>query len=112
MYQNCEKAIKLTIPALRIAVSRSLSSEHGMSETEIAKILGVAQASVSKYLTGRYSAETKGLVKEIMADNLQHRIVKAITGGAGATETAKIIDSVASDSRLVDAALGRIRARA
>ncbi len=110
MYQNCEKAIKLTIPALRIAVSKTLSEEHGMSETNIAKGLGIAQAAVSKYLNGSYSPGTKTLVMKIMLENMHESIVKAVINGADALETCKVIDRIASDRRLVDAALSSIKA--
>ena len=45
-----ELASKSVIPAIRALVVRRLVEEHGMTQQEAAKLLGVTQPAVSKYL--------------------------------------------------------------
>lgn len=105
MYQNCEKVIRFTIPALRVAVSRELKDRYGMSESDIARNLGVAQAAVSKYLNGIYSKGTGKLVDFIVLKHMHYGIVKSIVNGSEPRETARAIDRTASEKALVNAAL-------
>jgi predicted transcriptional regulator len=45
-----ELASKSVIPAIRALIVRRLIDEHGMTQQEAAKLLGVTQPAVSKYL--------------------------------------------------------------
>jgi predicted transcriptional regulator len=45
-----ELASKSVIPALRALIVKRLVDEHGMTQQEAAKLLGVTQPAVSKYL--------------------------------------------------------------
>ncbi len=45
-----ELASKSVIPAIRALIVRRLVEEHGMTQQEAAKLLGVTQPAVSKYL--------------------------------------------------------------
>jgi predicted transcriptional regulator len=45
-----ELAAKSVIPAIRAIVVRRLVEEHGLTQQEAAKLLGVTQPAVSKYL--------------------------------------------------------------
>jgi len=45
-----ELASKSVIPAIRALIVKRLVEEHGMTQQEAAKILGVTQPAVSKYL--------------------------------------------------------------
>jgi predicted transcriptional regulator len=45
-----ELAAKSVIPAIRALIVRRLVDDHGMTQQEAAKILGVTQPAVSKYL--------------------------------------------------------------
>ena len=45
-----ELASKSVIPALRALIVKRLVEEHGMTQQEAAKLLGVTQPAVSKYL--------------------------------------------------------------
>jgi predicted transcriptional regulator len=45
-----ELASKSVIPAIRALVVKRLVEEHGMTQQEAAKLLGVTQPAVSKYL--------------------------------------------------------------
>jgi predicted transcriptional regulator len=105
MNYNCERAMKLTIPAVRAAVSQRLSSEHDMSETEIAKALGIAQAAVSKYIAGRYSLGVKRLVGAIREKKLEGSLVRAMLAKKGKKEISKLIEGLAASDKLVKIAL-------
>ena len=54
-----ELASKSVIPAIRALVVRRLVEEHGMTQQEAAKLLGVTQPAVSKYLHQKRGAAIK-----------------------------------------------------
>lgn len=54
-----EVASRENVPAIRAHIAKQLVKRYGMREVEVAHILGVAQAAVSKYISGKYSAEVK-----------------------------------------------------
>lgn len=97
--------MKLTIPAVRIAVSAALKGKHGMSETEIAKRLGTTQAAVSKYIKHSYSKNVGAVVKIIESKKLHMAIVDAIIKGKSNENMAGLIDRAASGKEIVAAAL-------
>jgi predicted transcriptional regulator len=66
-YVNCEKLIKISLPAVRIAVASGLHEKYGKGQEEIADRLGITQASVSKYFNGRYSRDIAKLAEAIKA---------------------------------------------
>ncbi|MGD0510315.1 MAG: hypothetical protein ABSA33_00595 [Candidatus Micrarchaeaceae archaeon] len=107
MDYSCEKAMKLTIPALRIAVSCSLSKGHKMNETDIANALGIAQAAVSKYLNGKYSKEVKRVVDAVKSEGFDQQIAKRVLEKAGIEEVSGLIERAATSKRLVNVALGK-----
>ncbi len=49
----CEIAVKYVWPAFRNLVARRLVVEYNLSQVEVAKLLGVTQAAVSYYLSGK-----------------------------------------------------------
>lgn len=72
--------MRIIVPAMRVAVAKKLS-EKGMSQVEIAKRLGVAQAAISKYLNGNYSKKISVLAVSITKHKLEHRIVELALAG-------------------------------
>jgi predicted transcriptional regulator len=102
---NYEKAMKSTIPAVRAAVAGDLKRKHKMSETEIARKLGIAQAAVSKYLSGNYSPKIGKLARFAASKHLQEGVVRAILAKNGMEEVMNQIDKAASDRQLVRKAL-------
>ncbi len=102
-----ERALKFTIPAVRIAVAKELRKTHRINEHEIAGRLGIAQAAISKYLNGRYSKEVRRMVDAVESRGLQHRIVNAILSKNEDADVAEAIDDVASSAALVRIALDR-----
>jgi hypothetical protein len=61
-----ELASKSVIPAIRALVVKRLVEQHGMTQQEAAKLLGVTQPAVSKYLHEKRGAAIKlGGIKAI-----------------------------------------------
>ncbi len=54
-----ELASKSVIPAIRALIVKRLVEEHGMTQQEAAKLLGVTQPAVSKYLHEKRGAAIK-----------------------------------------------------
>lgn len=61
MLMPCEVMIKSFLPAIRASITKELSSQHKWNQIDIAKELGVTQAAVSKYLSGKYANSIKTL---------------------------------------------------
>ena len=64
-----EIVAKSALPALRAMVARRLQEEHHMTQQQVAKRLGVTQASVSNY-----ARKTRGMMVDLEADET---VVKA-----------------------------------
>lgn len=105
MYFDCERAMKLTIPATRIAVSSLLESTHGLTQSEIASRLGIAQAAVSKYLNHKYSRKLDALISEVHKRGMDAVIADLAVRGATTKEVARKIDACASNPALMALAL-------
>ena len=105
LHYDYENATKFTIPAVRAAAAISLSKNHNMDETTIAKSLGIAQAAVSKYLSGTYSAKVGMLVGIIEQKGLADQVVGAILSKKGSEQVANLIDRAATSKSLIEAAL-------
>lgn len=80
-----ELASKSVIPAIRALVVKRLVEEHGMTQQEAAKLLGVTQPAVSKYLHQKRGAAIRlNGIKEIdratgdIANMVSSRKVKPI----------------------------------
>jgi predicted transcriptional regulator len=103
--QECEKAMRVTIPAVRIAVAKVLNKEHKMSGTEIGKKLGITQAAVSKYLSGDYSPKIVKLVSFVEKKKLHLGIVDLIVKNESEEKITNVLDKEASNKVLVSLAL-------
>jgi len=49
MSMPCEVAVKSLVPAIRALMARELTQTHKMKQGEVASLLGITQAAVSKY---------------------------------------------------------------
>ena len=83
MFARCEIANAVLLPALRIAVAKTLSAKYGMRQEEIALALGISQASVNKYLNGRYSARIGRVEERVESEKAAEEIVKLIISNKG-----------------------------
>lgn len=53
------------VPAARSIIAHTLIEKYHISEVEVARRMGVAQAAVSKYMTGKYSERLKRKMEEL-----------------------------------------------
>ncbi len=49
----CEVFVRKILPATRALVAKVLVKEYGLTQLEASKVLGVTQASINYYLTGK-----------------------------------------------------------
>lgn len=59
MKTPCELVVGKILPALRASVVKELSGKYHMKQSDIAKKLGITQASVSQYLSSARAGGTK-----------------------------------------------------
>jgi len=80
MKTPCELVVGKILPSLRASVVKELSGKYHMKQSDIAKKLGITQASVSQYLSSSRAGSAK--VTETFpkiktyADDIAKRIVK------------------------------------
>lgn len=93
-----ELASKSVIPAIRALIVKRLVEEHGMTQQEAAKLLGVTQPAVSKYLHQKRGAAIRlGGIKEVervtsnIADMVSSRKVPAIEVMSKIEETCEYV---------------------
>ncbi len=82
MKTEYESMVKEFLPALRARAAKLMAQRYGISQTEIARLLGTTQAAVSKYLSNSYSNK----VKEIEAQLGQKEVkgfVSSVVNGEG-----------------------------
>lgn len=53
MVVKCEKFVKDALPATRSMLARKMLYEKGMTQMQVASVLGVSQASISQYLSAK-----------------------------------------------------------
>ncbi|MEM0015334.1 MAG: hypothetical protein QXS42_00415 [Zestosphaera sp.] len=70
----CDVVAKELMPAVRAALAITLVKQHGLTIYRTAKLLGVAPAAVSNYLTARRSS--KPLVDRLLNDERYSRYVR------------------------------------
>jgi hypothetical protein len=80
MKTPCELVVGKILPALRASVVKELSGKYHMKQAEIAKKLGITQASVSQYLSSARAGGTKVTESfpkiKTYADVISRRIVQ------------------------------------
>ncbi|MFH1786972.1 MAG: helix-turn-helix domain-containing protein [archaeon] len=96
MRTPCELIVKFYLPAVRSQVAKELDKK-GLTQSEIAKVLGVTQAAVSKYLSGKLDPtssaisrlpEIKSTAKEI-ADGIYSKKLNTHTALAKLCRTCR-----------------------
>ena len=96
MYYDCARLTKISIPASRLAVAVELRRSGRMNQSDIASLLGVAQAAISKYENGKLSGKISALASFIVDNGLAARAASRISKGVRRSEAAKEIDLIAS----------------
>jgi len=76
----CERVARQILPAIRSVVARRLAEEYGLTQTDIAKRLGVKQATVSLYLYSKRggSLEVQRLLKRAELADIVDEIVRDV----------------------------------
>ncbi len=84
MIAPCEISAKYIIPALRLMIAKKLIEEYHITQSEVARLLGVTQPSISHYLNSRRGARTaKALAKSKEVREYVDKYVKrVISSGA------------------------------
>ena len=77
MLMPCEAIIKSFLPAIRAATAKKLS-EHELSQAAIAKNLGITQAAVSNYLSGKYAKHIKEIESNSEIQRTANRIAQMV----------------------------------
>jgi len=79
MKTPCELVVGKILPSLRASVVKELSGKHDMKQSEIARKLGITQASVSQYLSAARAGDTSIIERfpKILsyAEDISERIV-------------------------------------
>lgn len=75
---NYESAANEVIPAIRSRLAKILIEKYSVKEEKVAEILGVAQAAISKYRSGKYSQKIKE-IEEKLNDELIEKYAKALS---------------------------------
>ncbi len=105
MYTNCDEVFKMTIPAARIVVAKSLSKKYKMNQSEIANRLGTTQAAVNKYLNSRYSKKIAILESAMASRGLAKEAVATAYSAKGKKSVSQAIDRLASSGYMIKEAL-------
>jgi predicted transcriptional regulator len=101
MYTNCDEIFKITIPAVRIAVAKSLSKKYGMSQSDIARSMGTTQAAISKYFSGDYSDKIARVERIVERERSLREITTMAASKKNKGNIAQSIDRLASSGYLV-----------
>ena len=51
MILPCEVGVKTVLPAVKAIMARQIVEKHGLNELEAAKLLGLSQSAVSRYMS-------------------------------------------------------------
>jgi len=98
---DCEAASRLIIPAFRVAVARKLVLDYGISQSKAADMVGVKQASVSKYLKSGKSDRVSKMAGYIHLNGLELGIAEMAVSGQAKVSILKAIERASSDPELV-----------
>lgn len=98
---NCSDLIKLSIPAIRYALAKSLSQKYGMDQSHIALSLGITQAAVNKYLSGKCSGSILKLGNVVFAKGIVDDVMLAAASGMDTQKLNRLIDRAASGRAMI-----------
>ncbi len=91
---QCDSIIKVVLPAVRVSMAEEMRSRYNLNQQRIAKILGIAQVAVSKYLNGRYSSEVRRASEYIKKNGLVDDIAKKAAGKSNPEEIDRMISDL------------------
>lgn len=102
MKTPCELVVGRILPVLRASVVRELSGKYKMKQSEIAKRLGITQASVSQYLSSTRGGGSEVLESFPKIKEYAEAISKRIVSGEPRTEWHGILCQACKDIRSDD----------
>ena len=103
MKTPCELVVGKILPALRAAVVRELSMKYHLKQAEIARKLGITQASVSQYLSSARAAGTKMVDNFPKITTYANEMAKRIAAGEDRFDVYAYICTACKDIRADEA---------
>lgn len=97
---NCSDLMKLSIPSVRYALAHELTRKYGMEQSQVAASLGITQAAVNKYLSGKCSARISKLGRLILSKGIVSGGAMRAASSYETEELNKLIDSIASGKEM------------
>lgn len=99
MKTPCELVVGKIMPSLRASVVKELSNKYRMKQADIARKLGITQASVSQYLSSTRAAGTKMVESFPRIKTYAGDIAKRIAAGEDRYEWSSILCKACKDIR-------------
>ncbi len=72
---ECSRISKTILTAVRASVAQRMSERYKYKQHEIARILGIAQVAVSKYLNCKYSKSVAEIKERIDSGGLDGEVI-------------------------------------
>ncbi|UCE91684.1 MAG: transcriptional regulator [Methanobacteriota archaeon] len=99
MKTPCELVVGKILPSLRASVVKDLTKRHGLRQSEIAKRMGVTQASVSQYLSSARAGNKKVLEDFPQILTYAEEISERIMAGEAREEWCSVLCSMCKNIR-------------
>ena len=99
MKTPCELIVGKIMPSMRAAVVKELSHKHHMKQADIARKLGITQASVSQYLSSARAAGSKMTESFPKIKIYANDIAKRIAAGEDRFEWSSVLCKACKDIR-------------
>ena len=103
MKTPCELVVSKIMPALRASVVKELSHKYRMKQADIARKLGITQASVSQYLSSTRAAGSKMTDSFPRIRTYASEIARRINAGEDRYEWSSVLCRACTDIRSDDA---------
>ena len=80
----CEISAKYVIPALRLMIAKKLIEKYGLTQSEVAKLLGVTQPSISHYLNSKRGIKMAKILSRSrdVREYVDRYVEKVLTSGS------------------------------
>jgi predicted transcriptional regulator len=99
MKTPCELVVGKIMPAMRSSVVKELSNKYHMKQADIARRLGITQASVSQYLSSTRAAGTKMIESFPEIKTYSNEISKRIAAGETRFEWSSVLCKACKEIR-------------
>lgn len=99
MKTPCELVVGKIMPAMRASVVKELSNKYHMKQADIARKLGITQASVSQYLSSTRGAGTRMIESFPEIKTYASEISKRIAAGEDRLEWSSVLCRACKDIR-------------